>query len=73
MPKTKYANTGLGTSEKQQPIAVKYPPAIDQLLRSLPNRSDYIRKAVISQMHSDGLLDNQIIDDMKVIGLLSDD
>ena len=51
----KFQNTGLGTSDKQQPISVKYPPEIDSILRNLPNRSDFIRLAVIEKLISLGL------------------
>ncbi|MFL9458087.1 hypothetical protein AB0756_39625 [Tolypothrix campylonemoides VB511288_2] len=54
----KYQNTGLGTTDHQRPIAAKFPPHIDAILRSIPNRSDYVRKAVIKQLIEDGLLPN---------------
>ncbi len=54
--RTKYKDTGLGTTDKQPPISVKFPPNIDQLLRSLPNRSDLIRRYVIEGLKRDGQL-----------------
>ena len=47
---------GLGTTNKQSPISVTYPPEMDTTLRSLDNRSDYIRRAVLKQLHADGLI-----------------
>lgn len=56
MPTHKFENLGLGTTNEQAPICVKYPPHIDAVLRNIPNRSDYVRKAVIRQLIEDGLL-----------------
>lgn len=53
---TKYTDTGLGTTDRQQPISVKYPPEIDGVLRSLPNRSEVIRQYVLEGLKRDGLL-----------------
>lgn len=47
---------GLGIPHGQPPIPVKYPPEIDQVLRSLNNRSDYIRQAVIEKLEADKLI-----------------
>ncbi|NEP10879.1 MAG: hypothetical protein F6K14_11825 [Symploca sp. SIO2C1] len=47
---------GLGTKHNGRAIGVKFPPHIDEILRSQPNKSDYIRKAVIRQLVEDGLL-----------------
>lgn len=47
---------GLGIPHGQPPIPVKYPPEIDQVLRSLNNRSDYIRQAVIAKLEADELI-----------------
>ncbi len=47
---------GLGIPHGQPPIPVKYPPKIDQILRSLNNRSDYIRQAVKAQLEADKLI-----------------
>ncbi|MEH2138549.1 hypothetical protein [Nostoc sp.] len=37
------------------PICTKFPVEIDRVLRSLPNRSEYVRDAVIAQLIRDGL------------------
>ena len=47
---------GLGTKHNSKAIGVKFPPHIDEILRSLSNKSDYVRKAVIRQLIEDGLL-----------------
>lgn len=47
---------GLGIPHGQPPIPVKYPPEIDQVLRTLNNRSDYIRQAVIAKLEADELI-----------------
>ena len=52
----RFDSHGLGSKYGQQPISVMYPADIDVLLRSLPNRSEYIRDAVVKQLRKDGLL-----------------
>lgn len=47
---------GLGTKHNGRAIGVKFPPHIDEILRSLPNKSEYVRKAVVKQLIEDGLL-----------------
>ena len=47
---------GLGIPHGQPPIPVKYPPEIDQILRTLTNRSEYIRQAVIAKLEADELI-----------------
>lgn len=58
MPKeeSQFKGFGLGTKHKQQPISVKFPPAIDLLLRKMPDRSTYIRDAVENKLKADGFL-----------------
>jgi Arc/MetJ-type ribon-helix-helix transcriptional regulator len=41
---------GLGISHKQKPVSVMLPPGIDALVRSLPNRSDFIRQAIVEKL-----------------------
>ncbi|WP_096607280.1 hypothetical protein [Calothrix sp. NIES-2100] len=38
------------------PICTKFSKEVDALLRSLPNRSEYVRDAVIAKLKQDGLL-----------------
>ncbi|MBW4696249.1 MAG: hypothetical protein KME27_31430 [Lyngbya sp. HA4199-MV5] len=47
---------GVGLSTHQQPIAVRFPPVIDALLRAMSDRQAYIRAAVERQLKDDGLL-----------------
>jgi hypothetical protein len=55
-----YKNTGLGTTANQTPVAVKLPPHIDEIVKALPNRSNFIREAIREKLIRDGLLpDNQ--------------
>ena len=58
MPKsdTHFRGEGKGIPHGTKPISVKYPPEVDKILRSLKNRSEYIRTAVIAALKKDGLL-----------------
>jgi hypothetical protein len=38
------------------PICTKFPVEVDEILRSLPNRSDYVREAVIARLKQEGKL-----------------
>jgi hypothetical protein len=60
--RTHFKGKGLGTSDKQIPVSVKLPPEIDEIVKLLPNRSDYLRKAIVAQLERDGLLnlENQV-------------
>ena len=46
-----FKGKGMGVTHKQPPVSVKLPPEIDAVVRSLPNRSEYIRK-----LEKDGFL-----------------
>ncbi len=64
MPKesTQFKTTGLGTTNKQQPISVKFPPCVDAILRDesiISDRSVYIRNAVLRQLQADGLISDR--------------
>ena len=54
--KTHFKGKGLGTSYKQPPVSVKLPPEIDSIVRSLPNRSEFLRQAIAEKLERDGLL-----------------
>ena len=58
MPKenTQFKGKGLGVKHKQQPVSVMLPNEIDSVVRSLPNRSEYIRQAIAEKLKRDGLL-----------------
>ena len=58
MPKenTQFKGKGLGVKHKQKPVSVMLPHEIDAVVRSLPNRSEYIRQAIAEKLEKDGLL-----------------
>jgi len=51
-----FKGNGMGVTHKQPPVSVKLPPEIDAIVRSLPNRSEYIRQAIAEKLEKDGLL-----------------
>lgn len=51
-----FKGKGMGVTHKQAPVSVKLPPEIDKIVRSLPNRSEYIRQAIAEKLEKDGLL-----------------
>ena len=53
---TRFEAQGVGTKSGQKPISVMLPLEIDSVVRSLPNRSEFIRQAVLEKMERDGLL-----------------
>ncbi|KYC42078.1 hypothetical protein WA1_18930 [Scytonema hofmannii PCC 7110] len=46
---------GIGANGKQ--FAARFPPELAEILESIPNRSEYIREAVIERLKKDGLLE----------------
>ena len=54
--KTHFKSEGLGTKKGQGPVSVKLAPEIDAIVRSLPNRSEFIRKAIYNQLLADKLI-----------------
>jgi hypothetical protein len=46
---------GIGANGKQ--FAARFPPDIAEILEIIPNRSEYIREAVIERLRKDGLLE----------------
>ena len=51
-----FKGKGIGVTHKQAPVSVKLPPEIDKVVRSLPNRSEFIRQAIAEKLTRDGLL-----------------
>ncbi|MBE9117209.1 hypothetical protein IQ249_15015 [Lusitaniella coriacea LEGE 07157] len=41
---------GLGIKNKQNPVCVMLPPQIDKIVKALPNRSEFIRAAIIEKL-----------------------
>ena len=58
MPKedTQFKGKGIGVTHKQKPVSVMLSKEIDTIVRSLPNRSEYIRQAIAEKLKKDGLL-----------------
>jgi hypothetical protein len=65
-----FQSQGVGSKHKQPVISCIYPIKVDAILRTIENRSAYIRKAVIKQMYQDGLLDEQLVEELRANGLL---
>ena len=40
----------------QTPICVRFPLSVDRILKDMPNKSDFIRNAVIEKLNAAGLL-----------------
>lgn len=58
MPKedTQFKSKGVGVTHKHKPVSVMLPSEVDVVVRSMPNRSEYIRKAIAEKLIRDGLL-----------------
>ena len=54
--KYKVKSKGLNTTDKHPPVSAKLSPKIDKIVRSLPNRSDFIRAAIAEKLEREGLL-----------------
>ena len=39
----------------QAPICVRFPLSVDRILKDMPNKSDFIRNAVIEKLNAAGL------------------
>lgn len=44
------SDKGLGTKHGQKPISVMLPPDLDEWVRSLDNRSEWVRQAIIEKL-----------------------
>jgi hypothetical protein len=53
---TRFQSTGVGTKSGQKPISVMLPEDIDAIVRDLPNRSDWIRAAIVEKLQRDKFL-----------------
>jgi hypothetical protein len=53
---TQFKPQGVGLNWKIPPIAVRYTLEIDRILRAMPDRQDFIRKAVIEKLERENLL-----------------
>ncbi|NER32311.1 MAG: hypothetical protein F6J89_33110 [Symploca sp. SIO1C4] len=50
---------GLGIKSNQKPVCVMLPPSIDTIVKAMPNRSEFMRAAVIEKLERDGLLGDE--------------
>ncbi len=48
--KTRFQGKGLGIKHKQKPVSVMLPQEIDEIVRAMPNRSEFIRQAIIEKL-----------------------
>ena len=51
--KTRFKGKGVGVKHKQKPVSVMLPEDIDAIVRSMPNRSEFIRQAIIEKLERD--------------------
>jgi hypothetical protein len=65
-----FPSHGIGSKSKQKTISTMYHNQIDAILRSMESRSDYIRQAVNEKLHKDGLLDDELIQELRESGQL---
>ena len=54
--KTRFKSKGVGTKSKQKPVSVLFPQEIDEIVKAMPNRSEFIRQAVIEKLERDSML-----------------
>lgn len=50
---TQFKSRGVGTRSGQTPISVLLPVEIDSLVRSLPNRSEWLREAIAEKLEKE--------------------
>ena len=48
--KTRFKGKGVGVKHKQRPVSVMLPEDIDTIVRAMPNRSEFIRQAIIEKL-----------------------
>lgn len=53
---TMFKGQGLGIGHSRSPVCVQLPPDLDALVRSLPNRSEFMRQAIVEKLRREGLL-----------------
>lgn len=54
--KTRFKSLGVGTTNKQKPVSVMLPKEVDVIVRALPNRSEFIRQAIIEKLERDKIV-----------------
>lgn len=53
--KTRFKSKGIGIKSKQKPVSVMLPGDIDTVVKAMPNRSEFIRQAVLEKLEREGL------------------
>lgn len=48
--RTRFESNGVGTKLKQKPVSVMLPAKVDAVVRAMPNRSQFIREAIIEKL-----------------------
>ena len=51
--KTRFKGKGLGITHKQKPVSVMLPKEMDEIVRAMPNRSEFIRQAIAEKLERD--------------------
>lgn len=54
--KTHFKSKGVGVKSKQKPVSVMLPEKLDAIVRSLPNRSEFLREAITEKAIRENLL-----------------
>ena len=53
---TRFKSKGVGTKYKQKPVSVLLPTEIDRIVKAMPNRSEFIRQAIIEKLEREAPL-----------------
>jgi hypothetical protein len=59
---TRFKSNGVGTKSGQKPISVLLPATIDARVRSLSNRSAWLREAIAEKVTREGLMQSKTVD-----------
>ncbi len=54
--KTRFKQRGVGSAKRQPPVSVLLSAEIDQIVRNLPNRSEFLREAIREKLERENLL-----------------
>lgn len=55
---TRFEGKGVGTKSGQKPISVMLPIEADAIVRSMSNRSEWVRQAILEKLQREGKLLN---------------
>jgi hypothetical protein len=55
---TRFRGEGIGTKSGQKPISVMLPLGIDEVVRALPNRSEWLRRVITEAAHRELIQDS---------------